>query len=203
MGIIHVKNTAARIEVPVPQGLAFTGAGAVTARAGAGEFGLSLPTAATAYIVNVPISAHVGAWVSNLVNPGTSVADPMGFQLQQIYLWYMIGAVNLSVSTFVLLQETMLAGAARAAATGFNGNQNLSVVNNGTAGTTQPAATGVTLATAFSANVNLSVITLASPIWFSSDSTFVNGEIAMTTGAASGTATLLRIMLAGAVGMTA
>lgn len=201
MGLIHIRNNSVRIEVPLAA-VTVTGSGAVQASDGDGLPAISLPTAATAYVMHVPIGTFV-PWAINLVNPGTSVADPYGFQLQSIYLWYLIGAVNATVDTFKLMNENPASGAARAAATGFNGNvaSSLLVTNNGTAGTAAAPATGVTLVTAFSANVNLSIITPNNPIWMSADQQFLTGTWAITTGAASGTAKVCRIMLAGAFGL--
>ncbi len=201
MGIVHIRNNSVNVEIPLAS-VTVTGSGAVQATDGDGLPAISLPTAATAYVMHIPLSGFI-PWAINLVNPGSSVADPYGFQFQALYLWYLVSSTNPSVNTVKLLQEAPVNGAARAAATGFNGNvaSSLAVTNNGTAGTAAAPATGVTLVTTASANVNLSIITPNNPIWWSADSTFLTATWAITTGATTGTAKVCRIMMKGAFGL--
>jgi hypothetical protein len=175
-------KTNARIHIPLGL-LSTTGAGAVQARTAQGEPALSLPTAATSYVVQIPLTGCLTAYS---VAPGTP-QDPFGFRLESMTLYYLIGAVNLTAHTLTFNQEVMAGGAARAAAAAVGGT--LSFVNNGVAGASLP--------TAFSANAYLTTVVIPAPFYLSADNTLVHAEWTLGTGAASGTASIYGIILNG------
>lgn len=182
---IHNKMSGTA-EIPVALSeLMITGSGAVMARDAQGAYSLSLPTAATAYIVGFPLSSKV---------PTNNAAgsDPHGFRLETITLWYTIGAVNASVNTVTLNQETLIGGAARAAVTAFGG----SLTYNTNSGASS------SMGTAFSANAYLTVVTLGTPVWLSTARGQYTGEWSITTGAATGTAKIHGILLGGSFAIT-
>lgn len=182
---IHNK-LAGTAEIPVALSeCMITGSGAVMARDAQGAYSISLPTAATAYIVGFPLSTKV---------PTNNAAgsDPHGFRLETVTLWYSIGAVNASANTLTLNQETMIGAAARAAVTAFGG----SLTYNTNSGAS--AAMGTT----FGATAYLTVVTLGTPVWLSTSRGLYTGEWSITTGAASGTAKIHGILLGGSFALT-
>jgi hypothetical protein len=171
----------ARVHVPLPL-ISVTGSGNAVARTAQGEPAISLPTAATSYVLQIPLSAAA----PYAVIPGIG-GEPFGFRLEALELYYLIGAVNLTAHTITLNQEVLAAGAARAAATAFGGA--LSYVNNGTSGAGLPVA--------FGTSANLSVVTLGTPAYLNAEDTLVHAEWTLGTGASTGTASIYAVILRG------
>jgi hypothetical protein len=171
----------ARVHVPLGN-LSTTGAGAVAARTAQGEPALSLPTASTSYVVQIPLSSSA----PYAVIPGIG-GEPFGFRLEALELYYLIGAVNLTAHTITINQEVLAGGAARAAATAFGGS--LTYVTNGVAAGSLP--------TTFGATAYLTTVTLGTPAFLNAEDTLVHAEWTLGTGATSGTASIYGIILRG------
>lgn len=164
------------VEIPIPLA-AWTqiGSGAVNLRDAQGQPSISLPTAATTYRLLTAINAYNPHIVST-----SAGVDRFGFKLEEIELWYSIGAVDLTANTFTLNAEVQAGAAARAAATAFGGTFTYDT-DDGTL---------TTLGLVQRANLYKSRVILptASQAFFITRSQLVNAEWTLATGAASGTA---------------
>jgi hypothetical protein len=182
---IHKQLTP--VQIPVPLGDCIpTGSGAVFAREAAGQYSISFPTANTAYQVQIPVAGTFPIYLAAQAG--------FGFRLEEVLLWYSVGAVNASACTFAIYQETMTPNSTRAAATTFGGTLALAV-DDGARGA--PVAQPITLPTTQRANLYLVSLKLGSPAFLTTSRQDVNAEFTLTTGATSGTGKLHAVVLVG------
>lgn len=195
---LHGRSPVGKVYIPVGiSGLMFTGAGSSITEDAQGEFSLTLATAATAYKIGIPVSEYLSPILSGVPafvsgNP----QDPFGFRLEAFWLWYIITSTNSTLNTLTVNQETMLGGAARAAATAFGGNLQVSTNGGALSGTTTTA----TLSTTASTNAYLSQVVLATPQFVTQALQQITAEWLLTTGATSGAAKVLGVTLQGTYG---
>lgn len=104
----HVERQNAQFQVPL-QSIGIQNAAVPLGRDGPGQYSLTVPAGATAYVV-IPVG-NVEPWV---VSANASV-DRSGFKLEQVLLWYTIQGANLTSQALQLYTENIVGGAARAA----------------------------------------------------------------------------------------
>ena len=180
-----------RLPVPLAS-ITVTGAGATYSRDAANQFSISLPTAATSYVLGIPLVHQFPYRVEGGASTA-AVGNLTGFRLRQILLWFTIGAVNLTAHTFTIAQEAIAGATARAAAATAGGALTYNTNDGASAA----------LPTAFAATPYKTVVSLATPIALSADLGLVTAEWTMGTGASTGTAKVHGVTLMGDFGLYA
>jgi len=177
----HAERQNMQFTVPL-RSLITPLAAVVPVREAQGQYSLSLPTAAGDFYVGIPISSVIPSVLTN-----DQRVDRMGFKLEQIWLSYAIGAVDLQQHSVTINQETITGNAARVAATAFGGTLTYDTDDG----------TSTVLPTTQRAALYKTRVILGTPVYLGGLGQVVTAEWRLQTGAASGTAKIHNVQLVG------